>query len=124
MSSVESYIAAIVFIAVAGFSCGHALRTLEMSNTKELGNAQPSSLSLLGSMTVPALFIYGIRWGLLVDGPHLIWVPTLIAWLITLSCGRNWAYHNRNVTRPWLLPFAGTALVTVGYHVLQEQLSK
>ncbi len=124
MSPVESYLVATVFIAAAGFSCGYAVRTLEMSNAEELGKESPMILSLLGLVTIPALFIYGIRWGLLIDGPRFIWVPALVAWLLTLSYGRNWAYQDRSVLRPWRLPLAGAAIVAASYHMLHEQLSK
>jgi hypothetical protein len=124
MSPVESYIVATVFVAAAGFSCGYGIRTLEMSNAKELGKQTPTILGLLGFVTVPALFIYGIRWGLLIDGPRFIWVPPLVAWLLTLAYGRRMAYQERSVLLPWRLPVVGAAIVTVGYHLLQDQLSK
>lgn len=124
MSPVESYLVATAFISAAGFSCGYAIRTLEMSNAEELGNKSPTILSLLGLVMIPALFIYGIRWGLLVEGPHFIWVPALIAWFFTLASGRNWAYQDRRILRPWHLPLVGITLVTAGYHILHEYLSK
>lgn len=124
MSPVESYIVASAFIAAAGFSCGYAIRTLEMSNAKELGKQPAMIMSLLGLATIPALFVYGIRWGLLVDGPHFIWVPALFAWLLALSYGRRWADQDRSTLQPWRLPVVGTVVVVSSYHMLLEHLTR
>lgn len=124
MTSVESYLVVIVFIAVAAFSCGNAMATLDLKTKGELGKEPSTSLTLLGIAAVPVTFVYGVKWGILIDGPHFVWVPALIVWLIAFSHGRKWAISDSNSLEPYRVPAIGASAVVAGYYLLYEFTTK
>lgn len=124
MTNLESYVVAVMFIGIAGFTCGHGARTIELANARALGKPSIGFASVPGVLSVLVVFVYGLGWGFITDGPHFIWVPALIVWLFSFVGGKKFAYRQRAVLVPWRLPIAGTALVAIGYHLLAPHVSK
>lgn len=123
MTSIEAYLVATLFTAVAGYACGNGVRTLELANNQELGKKSSTLLQLLGLASIPVAFVYAVRWGFITDGPHLTWVPVLLAYLFAFAGGKKSADRNRNALMPWRLPLVGTLIVVVGFHLIGQHIA-
>lgn len=121
MTDVQSYLVAVIFTAVSGFSCGYGIKTLEMVNNKEIVKPTGFTTLIFGFASVIAVFIYGVRWGLRTDGSYLIWLPTLAAWLIAKKYGKKMADQFKNELVPWRLPIFGSIVVIIAFYVIPSK---
>lgn len=117
MTSVESYLVATLFIGLAGFFCGSALGLMEIGRKGEVNLQREPVTDVLGILSVPISVVYAIKWGFVIDGPHFIWVPGLLAWLAAVKLGTGFARQNYAISRPFLPAAIGTFFVPGTYHL-------
>ncbi|MBV1891896.1 MAG: hypothetical protein KUG60_01170 [Gammaproteobacteria bacterium] len=122
MTSIESYVIAILFICINGFICG---RSTELTRKKNSGDIKYDGSFIIGIAAIlssAVSFVYGVMWVLVIFGPYFIWLPGLIAWFIGLSFGHRWIKDNWRSSSLWKSQATLGLASPATYHIIHKYL--
>lgn len=96
-----------------------------MTRKKNSGGIEYVGSAIIGIAAILSAvvsFAYGVMWGLVIDGPHLVWLPGIIAWFAGLYFGHRWINENGRASFLWKSQAALGFLSPATYHVIHRYL--
>lgn len=128
MSSLESYLVAVAFIALSASLLGIVMGGVYaiQKGTVDDGVRLPDDATkpgLIAIVCIPVSIAYGIAWGIALDGPHFVWIPGVLAWFTAYRVGRKVYRANFAAANPFLVPMWGVPILPTAYHLIHPYMA-